>query len=383
MLQIPTDSIILLLAIVIVYTFFYWLKTTRREVLDKYGISIESFAIFIRTKKLNNFIINIGQKYRTFWKIISIIGIIVSFYLMGIGLLFIHQNLIGLLFRTPTASPVKPLIPGITIGIDSLPYFVIAFLLVLIPHEFFHGFIASSENINIRSAGLFFFTIFFGGFVEPDENEFNASSLLSKIRVYAAGSFANFLTYLLLLVLFLHFVHPNGVTVVATLPGYPAYNILQKNDIIIKMNNTPIDSIQDLTEFMKKTQPSSKVVIVFIREGHMKNVTLILKESPSNSSQGFIGIRLENYYDNKFLYYTLWWSLIITSSVAVINMLPIIPFDGGQIISNLLEYIFKKRHSEKISDKISYLISIYVGLILILNILLSFNIWGFGIGIPP
>lgn len=379
----PSDSIILLLVMIVLYGSLYWLKYSKKELLEKYGITIDSFAIFIRTKKLNNFISNVGYKYRKFWKIISIIGILVGIYLAGIGLLFIHQNLLGLLFKKPTASPVTPLIPGITIGINTLPYFIIAFLLVLIPHEFFHGFIAASEKINIKSAGLFFFTVFFGGFVEPDEEEFNKSNLLAKIRVYVAGSFANFLTYLLLLAIFIQFIHPSGVLVVATLPEYPAYNILQKNDIIVGLNNTKINNIQDLTNFMDKTKPGDIVIIKILRDHQEKNIVLTLGKSPNNPNQGFIGIKLENYFKNKFLYHTLWWSLIITSSAAVINMLPVVPFDGGQILSNLLAYIFRNHGGKKISDKITYVISIYIGLILILNILLSFNIWGFGIGIYP
>jgi len=374
---VPVENLALFLFVFIIYIIAYLLKYCRGNQLARYGIDIDNLAIIIRTEKLNSLITKIGRGYARFWKIISTIGIFTGFYLMAIGLVFIHQNLISLLFRKTTASPVTPLIPGVTIGVGTLPYFIIAFILVLIPHEFFHGFVASSEKIDIKSSGLFFFLLFLGGFVEPDEDMFNKSSLLTKLRVFSAGSFANFLTYLIILFLFTLFVHPTGVLVTSTLPNYPAYGTLEKGDIILYLNDTRISSVEALTSFMYNTRPGDKVIVTIKRNNSIKRLILVLKSHPKNPQKGFMGVGLDNYYENRFLYYAFWWSLVITSSVAVINMLPIVPFDGGQIIANILASIFFKNKLKKsLAYKVAYAISVYVGIILILNIVLSFKIWG-------
>lgn len=66
------------------------------------------------------------------------------------------------------------------------------------------------------------------------------------------------------------------------------------------------------------------------------------------------------------------------SFIMLLNILPIYPLDGYQIINHLLNYIFSYYHSQKISNIISFIISliliIYMALSKNINILIGFFI---------
>ncbi|OYT29683.1 MAG: hypothetical protein B6U95_01925 [Thermofilum sp. ex4484_82] len=348
----------------------------------------------LRTEKFNKVIERIGSKYKKLITLVSYISILVGVYLLAVGIYFIHVNLLAIIFKSPTAAPVAPVLPGITIGLESLPYFVLAAAIVLIPHEFAHGIFASAFNISIKSAGLLLAIILFGGFVEPDENEFEEISLSRKIRVFSAGSFANFLTFILLILVFTNAMIASGVLVNSTLEGYPANEVLRAGDIIIKMNETEVKSLQELIVFMKNTKPGDVVELTVVRNGDIVNVHIRLVSDPRNSTKGFMGASFNDFYSLVFfrdsfsdlarslsteVYKILIWSIMATQSIAVINMLPIYPFDGGQVVNAVIEKFIKNEKNRTIA-KVS--VSIYFAAILLANMILSIKIWGLRLWLP-
>jgi len=366
------ESFITLLFVVLFYCIVYLFKLIKQDSLEKMGISINNLLIMYKTEKLNDFIENVGSKYSRFWKIFFTVGIIVSIYLSLVGIYYFHTNLIDYLFKKEGGSPVQLIVPGLTIGLESLPYLAIAFFVTLIPHEFFHGFAASSENIRIKSSGLFYFILFFGGFIEPDEEELEKSRLLPKIRVFSAGSYANFLTFILISVILTMVITPIGVYIRDVHEDYPAYGKLLKGDIIIGLNGTRVKNFEELDKFMSKTKPNETLIVKIIRNGNELEVSLKLAENPYNKSRGIMGVLLSDYYENMFLFRTLYWIWIITQSVAIINMMPIMFLDGGQIILA----IFKKILKDDKAEKAYFLISAYLFIVLVINIILSFEKWG-------
>jgi len=165
-------------------------------------IDVEGGAILVKTTKLNEFIENFGKRHARIFKVLGNIAILSSIPMAAYGIYFFHMNLQLWKVAPSTASPVAPILPGITVGLDELPYFLLAIAITLIPHELAHAFHASSEDIKVKSAGVFLFFILPGGFAEIDEEELAKKPLWTQLRVFAAGSFANILTFLVLLGVF-------------------------------------------------------------------------------------------------------------------------------------------------------------------------------------
>ncbi|MFN3804382.1 MAG: site-2 protease family protein [Pyrobaculum sp.] len=86
------------------------------------------------------------------------------------------------------SAGVTPIIPGITLPWDQLPYIAIAIVVAVALHEFMHGYAALRYGIPIKSVGVFsLFYILSGAFVEPDEEKFKEARTEAKLAVLASG----------------------------------------------------------------------------------------------------------------------------------------------------------------------------------------------------
>ncbi|MHA2352167.1 MAG: site-2 protease family protein, partial [Candidatus Thorarchaeota archaeon] len=217
------------------------------EKLGEKGIDA-GFPFFImwRTERLNAFLTRMGKKFpRVFFNIGIVVGfggMIFSFWMFG-------DNLIKFFIQPEAAGGVVPIIPGVTITGLPLVYMLIGLAVTLLTHEFAHGLAASKDDIAIKSSGLLAFLVLFGGFVEPDEEQFeNEATPQSRMRMLAAGSFANFawgFVFLLILANFyplmsIGYYPPSGAYVYDLQAGSPAAAALDIGDVIIGLNDTEI-----------------------------------------------------------------------------------------------------------------------------------------------
>jgi len=351
----------------------------KKKHFQSIAIEVGGGAILVKTTKLNEFIENFGKKHARLFKVLGNIAILSSIPMAAYGIYFFHMNLQLWKVAPSTASPVAPILPGITVGLEELPYFLLAIAITLIPHELAHAFHASSEDIKVKSAGVFLFLILPGGFAEIDEVELAKKPLGTQLRVFAAGSFANILTFLVFLGVFsLLFASPlapkpAGVLISDTLKDhrYPAYGHLMPGDIIIAINNMPTTTLDDFSMILGNFKPNETIHLTIIRNGRLLNLTLTLVESPYNSSRGFLGVTIQQAYTNEWMYKSSWWLLVVTSSVAIINMMPIFPLDGGRMLMAALEKVLPKNTARNIS----LALSIYLAGILVANILYSAGYW--------
>ena len=105
--------------------------------LKRYGVEFKPYlTVFWKTRKLNNFISMLSRRLSRFWLIFFTVGVFlgVGEFLFAVG--FFTDNLFSF-YRGGALQPVVPLIPGITISIESLPYFLFSVVLVFIFHEFY------------------------------------------------------------------------------------------------------------------------------------------------------------------------------------------------------------------------------------------------------
>lgn len=178
------------LAIVIIYRMFD---------LRRYGVTLKPFLLIVRSKALVRRF-EIAYSSKTSWKIVSTLSIFVSGGLMVYALYFLIDSLMKRIVVPEHAPPpLIPLLPGITIKWAQFLYFVVAASVVILLHELFHAITMANEKIPIKSFGIFIAVFLPGGFVEADEEALKKSSPLSRMRIYASGSFSNFLTFLVVL----------------------------------------------------------------------------------------------------------------------------------------------------------------------------------------
>ncbi|MEM4335264.1 MAG: site-2 protease family protein, partial [Candidatus Caldarchaeum sp.] len=177
---------------------------------EKLSVSLYPLLLIIRSRRIARPLDIITEKSPRLWDAVSRAAVATGFGLMAFAIYILSTNLSTYLFRPEQVGGqniVIPLIIGVTIRLENLPYLFIAFAIVLITHEGLHGIIARREGLPVRSAGVFFIFVVPGGFVEPDEQAFKSSAPGVRIRVAAVGSFANLVVGLLaVLALFLFFV---------------------------------------------------------------------------------------------------------------------------------------------------------------------------------
>lgn len=169
--------------------------------LNKYGLQVKPLYFVYKTKRFNIALNGTTRRFKRFWLVVWNIGVASSMGLMSYSLYILISNLVKFFQVPEKAGPMVLLLPGITIGLQSLPFFLIALAIVMITHEAAHGIASRLENIEIQSAGILMVFLLFGAFVEPDEDQLNRARLASKARVYGAGSLVNLLTAILMIII--------------------------------------------------------------------------------------------------------------------------------------------------------------------------------------
>ena len=313
------------------------------------------FFLLIKTERLNAFLTKWGKRFpRAFWSA----GVVVGFGGMIVGFYIFADNFIKFFIQPAQAGGVVPIIPGVTITGLPLIYMLIGLAVTLITHEFAHGLASSREDIPIKSSGLLFFYVIFGGFVEPDEETFEQKAgPKSRMRMLAAGSFANLITGLIVFILIANFNPiasiaynlPNGAYIYDTQADSPGAAALQIGDVIVGLNDTEIDTWADVGRFMTNVT-SGSLLTLHLKDG--SSPTIILAENPANASLGYIGVFGADYWEPKpgwdvlFTPLTVFhaqqillWLWIILVSIGLLNLLPIPAFDGDKLLSNALSLV--------------------------------------------
>ena len=365
-------GIIFISAIILVYVIISLLQKLKPGTLEKIGVRLEGGAILYRTERLNSAIVSFARRHARAIKLLGDASTIGGIGLMAFALFYFHSNLLSFLLKPETASPVSPIIPGVTLGLDALPYFLIAVFLTIVPHELAHALTASAEGLPLKSTGLFLMLVFPGGFAEIDEEELGKSNLRTKLRVLSSGSFTNILSFALLVVLAMFLVHPAGVKVAATIHGYPAEGVLEANDVILEVNGIKTPTLEDFTRILETMKPGETVLLKVQRGGKIIDVSLTLAPRPGNTSRGFLGVQIQQQVNNELLYNILYWCMILTSSVAIINMLPALPLDGGRVFQALIEKVVSLQRAKQITIAFT----IYTAFLVIFNIAFSTSIYG-------
>ena len=171
------------------------------------------------------------------------------------------------------------------------------------------------------------------------------------------------------------------------------------SSIITEINGVKIYNIDILAEELSKYSPGNEIIIkTIVDEGIVEN-KIILEENPSvpgkawlgiaflsQESSGFLGRIVSTfsfkkshvYYEPKFdgvsvfIYNLLWWLVLISLSVALINMLPVGIFDGGRFLYLTVLSLTKNKEIAKKTFVISTKFFIFLLLLLLIFWAISF-----------
>ena len=346
------------------------------------NLKLYPLAFVLRSRKAIDFFDRVVNKSPLLWRVLSNIGVAIGFGLTAFSIYFLAKNLGTYLFAPQQVGPqniVVPLIIGVTIRLEHIPYILIALGIVLITHEGMHGLVARLEKIRLKSTGFFLAFIFPGGFVEPDEEEFNKAPPRTKMRVAAAGSFANLVVGLLVVFLIMGLFLPmeSGV-IVLEVEGNAAKICV--GDVIVGVNGVAVGQ-----ETLFQNITAKDMLVVETLRG---DISYRLKK-PINMPMAWIlrgiGVKRIDYYRPMRIrlgdpvaeyntYKIFWWIQLVALGVAIFNMLPIYFLDGSLFLSSLLESWI--RDERKLKAFNIGLTSICVAL-LALNIAFTYKTFGF------
>ncbi len=149
---------------------------------------------------------------------------------------------------------------------------------------------------------------------------------------------------------------------------------------IIKINGVSIRDWESFGEEISKYSPGENIIITTKKDDTIKNYEITLGKNPDDSEKALVGVGYVEqkrkgligsvvgalssfkkkyiYYEPKFeaglfIYNLLWWLVLISVSVALINMLPMGIFDGGMFFYLTVLSLTKSERKAKLWFKIS------------------------------
>ncbi len=269
-----------------------------------------------------------------------------------------------------------------------------------------------------------------GGFVklkgENDPNVpggFASSSPLARLSVLSAGPLVNLMIGVLLSIFFFYTVGDpivNKVMVMEVQAGSPAFEAgLQQGDIFVSINDEPVDSREELQNLVGQNL-GKEIHLVLERQGSIIRTTLVPRVSPPEK-QGPMGVEIGNPtvpislstatlrgfqasieyvrsivllpvrilqgeadpqegrlvgYKGMYEIYQrlnpLYFFMVISLSLGLMNLLPLPALDGGRILLIFPEVIFKKRIPHEYENALHV-----VGFMLLLLLLIYVNVQDF------
>lgn len=352
---------------------------------DRKKLKREGIVFMRRTSRGINIIDSIANRLPRFWKVMSVIGVIVAIGGMIFGSYFIITSAMNT--AAGGGGGVKVVLPAPVSNAVSAPavlfvpwyFWVIGILTLTIPHEFFHGIMSRLYKLKVKSVGWFFLVIIPGAFVEPDDKQLKEAKASTKLKVYGAGSFANFIMAFIFFGVGLFYV---GMTLntVGVIPSYLESGLPMANfnatGAILHINNVSITS-QEILQSVMASIPPSTIVTVETTESNYTFAT-VASATTNGSRIGVIGPYYEyrevkptlaEQKDVIFFFGQLFdWILILNLGVGLVNLLPLKPLDGGLMMETIVEK-FSGRNNRRTKIIVNLITAAFV-------VLLIYSIFG-------
>ncbi|KAF9909362.1 Membrane-bound transcription factor site-2 protease [Linnemannia zychae] len=272
--------------------------TTSKPGLSSSGLLVKPFNVRFSTTGLNSFFFRLGNspKLAQFWRVWYGLGVVFGLLAMIVGwglLLYAAFQLVSVAvaalmnlwpLRSSESStshdplPVNkfrkrevvidsalatsasgssgdsdmvliPMIPGVTLPLSHLPYYLIALLVSGVIHEAGHAIAAAREKTQVSSTGIFLYILYPGAFVDIPSRALAIMSPIQQLRVVCAGVWHNVVLFAVAGIFLssgafqvsLQIIGwkqmDNGVSVVSVAQSSPLYSHLRVGSIITKVND--------------------------------------------------------------------------------------------------------------------------------------------------
>jgi membrane-associated protease RseP (regulator of RpoE activity) len=457
------ESILVFISIILIYAVIVY-ALHKKGFLKKHNISFYGPALMWRTQKGIQFLKNRAKRQR-FWKMYGNISIVFCFITMVLmtGLMVMTAWLVfGFTAEQRSALPGPELalvLPGINpiLPLEFLGYVLLGLVIAIIVHEFSHGILTLADKLKVKSLGILYLIVPIGAFCEPDDEEVKKTTILSRMRIYAAGPAANFVVVLICILLFsgvcMSAVQPReqGGIIFTVDADSPAAEIgLQSGVIITSFNNTVLHNGTEYFLAWNNTIANQTVNITFVKNGERYTTDVTLQDkyveyakrptvyvnNVSYKGKGYLGVQsllrdsvfqeymtilknpfyhfpsgLLTFYSLPLLGYfagynplvapfvesyqitgplgvlpaplfwvivnAIYWIFWLNLAVALFNVLPMIPLDGGFLFNDAIRAIIlrlKKEVKEEIKEKIVKNVSLAISLLILGLILIPFFI---------
>ncbi len=353
------------------------------------------YMIIYRTKLGLNKMDKLASKFPRSLNILSYVSITIGYLGMAFIIFFLFKGAYEFLFLD-MPSPVGLVLPGVeTIpGLPKLSFFhwIITIFILASVHEFSHGVFARLNKIKVKSSGFALFGIVLpiipAAFVEPDEKSMEKAPKKAQLSVLSAGSFANFITAIIALVIFGFVLGPvvgnmlqeTGVVIAGLKEGGPAEQAgIKMNETVVAINDVPINSLDEFKQELDRYSPNEKISL----QTENSTYYVTLTESTEESGKAHLGVfltakeqiynpEIEEKYGTFFIKTMIWitmlfsWLFMINLGVGMFNLLPLGILDGGKMFYLAILHLTK---NEMITKKIWKFTNIILILLLVLLIL--------------
>lgn len=182
----------------------------------------------------------------------------------------------------------------------------------------------------------------------------------------------------------------------------PAINAgISPGEAITEINDVKVHNKDELARELLRYKPGTEVNIKTKKDKELLNYKVTLGEHPEKKAVSFLGVGFSRdertgiigktyvvlssfkdpnvYYESimgefgDFVYYLLWWLILISISIALINMLPVGIFDGGRFFYlTVLAMIKDEKKAKRCFTIVTYLFLALVLLLLIFWVLSFF-----------
>lgn len=261
-------------------------------------------------------------------------------------------------------------------AVPIVPWLLSIFV-ILVAHEFSHAIVARREGIRVKSMGYGFFTILPLGFAEPDEKQIERAKSLKKMRIFAAGSWSNVVSAILILLLAIPLAAVFGLIQASSSfeagVGYDRVDsnltaaILPPEGVITEINGFQIHNYTEYQRAMARILPGAPVKVTINSTAY----NLFSQADSENQSRAVLGFLSKDMYIKMELKpekkgtiteYSLLamasantivsYIIMLSVGIALANLLPIKPLDGGLMIGEAMLAVSKRR-GRKIAGAIS------------------------------
>jgi len=354
--------------------------------------------ILIGSTRISRFIDKISKlmtrRIKTFLVIVALITMFLIVYVLGESSFIYLKNLLISGRKPPAFSPRLAIaLPGLN-PIIPISYGIVALIVAVVVHEVSHGMVARSEELDIEDAGVLFFVIPLGAYVNVKEEQLKEASPNKRIKVFSSGPAINVILALVLLAGLSGMGHlidaREGVLLLGGIEGTDAYGKVLEGDVLVAIENQSVVHPGDIGTILESLgkRPGDIVNLTIIRENDIRTISVILSDrynftgNKSDMGEPFIGIFLvpidgkalaqflaEPYKDLLFyislpfmrlapisrpislmlqvpmpgvfwlVYNTLYWLFWMNIVLGTANALPAFPFDGYGILVGILDIV--------------------------------------------